>query len=276
MLKIQKIFFCDNVELSQFNKRNFIGVILAKEIEISVLPYKFLSNLVIIGETTRECKIILELANENVLFKSVELDIKLGKLGIINGIEFTIPVVFEISRLGKILIRILNEEEVIFLDEYEFTIGESSYLNQNRHLPNSGLLLQSNGSKFVNEVISLAKKSVILIDNHIRNHFELSKLLKNISDSNVEILVFTKSIYKKNIESEKPLFLEYPNLKIYFTTPTQEVEFHDRFLIVDRTEYYSFGASLNDISGKKISGFKKITSEMDIKAINQTIASLIY
>jgi hypothetical protein len=53
MIKVQKIFFCDNIEESQFNKKNFLGVILGKEIEIYDFPYKFFSVIGSLSPTVR-------------------------------------------------------------------------------------------------------------------------------------------------------------------------------------------------------------------------------
>ena len=45
---------------------------------------------------------------------------------------------------------------------------------------------------------------------------------------------------------------QYPKLSLKFTT-----DFHDRFLIIDKTEVYHIGASIKD-AGKKSFGITKI------------------
>lgn len=275
MIKVQKIFFCDNIEIGLFNKRNFIGAILAKEVELAAIPYNFITYLIILGETTENCEIVLEISHGKNMFAKIPIKIELGKSGIINGIVEPVKLTLNIQKVGELEFKLFESTKLLFSDTFNFLMGTSPFTNQKEHLPNSGILNKQEDFTFVKKIISLATTSIVLIDNYIKNSFELRKLIGNIIDINIEILVFVNSSYKKGIESDLDLFVDYPNLKLFYKTPGQELGFHDRYIIVDTTEYYNFGASLNDISKEKISGFKKITAKEEIEILKEVILKLI-
>lgn len=54
---------------------------------------------------------------------------------------------------------------------------------------------------------------------------------------------------------------QYPKLSLKFTT-----DFHDRFLIIDKTEVYHIGASIKD-AGKKSFGITKIEDNYLIQSL---------
>jgi hypothetical protein len=108
--------------------------------------------------------------------------------------------------------------------------------------------------KFVSDLIRSAEKSIVLIDNYIDDSvlslFEKRKksvavtlLAKNISRQ-------LETDVKKFNEQYAPLVMKQFNAS------------HDRFLIIDETDLYHFGASLKDL-GKKWFAFSK----MDIGAV---------
>ncbi len=107
---------------------------------------------------------------------------------------------------------------------------------------------------FVSELIRSAKKSIILIDNYIDDTVLtlFSKRKKGVS-----VMILTQKISKQLELDVKKFNEQYP--------PVEIKEFaisHDRFLIIDDTTVYHFGASLKDL-GKKWFAFSK----MDIGAV---------
>ena len=102
---------------------------------------------------------------------------------------------------------------------------------------------------FSSQLISKAKKSIILIDNYIDENtlLQLSKRNKKVSCT----------IYTEKINEQLKLDLEkhnaqYPSIEIRILKNA-----HDRFLILDEKELYHLGASLKDL-GKRWFAFSKM------------------
>ncbi|NOR74168.1 MAG: ORF6N domain-containing protein [Draconibacterium sp.] len=107
---------------------------------------------------------------------------------------------------------------------------------------------------FIADLIKTASKSVILIDNYID---ETVLQLFTKRHKNVSVTIYTKNITKVLKQDLKKHNSQYPNTEI-----TQFTKAHDRFLIIDETTVYHFGASLKDL-GKKWFAFSKM--EMNAK-----------
>ena len=108
---------------------------------------------------------------------------------------------------------------------------------------------------FVVDIIRSARHSIILIDNYI-DETVFTILSKRAKD--VPVTIYTKKITKQLSLDLKKHNEQYPQVEI--------VEFsdaHDRFIIIDESEVYHFGASLKDV-GKKWFAFSK----MDVRAFD--------
>jgi len=105
---------------------------------------------------------------------------------------------------------------------------------------------------FVADLIKSAKKSILLIDNYIdESVLQLfTKRKKNV----------TVSIYTKNITKVLKQDLEKHNAQHPKIETEKFTKAHDRFLIIDQTTVYHFGASLKDL-GKKWFAFSKMNME---------------
>ena len=102
---------------------------------------------------------------------------------------------------------------------------------------------------FIVGLIQKAKKEIILIDNYVDVH-TLNILCKKNQGVGITIATAGKgSLSAKNITKFN---VQYPKLSVKTIT-----DFHDRFLIIDRTEVYHIGASIKD-AGKKSFGITKI------------------
>lgn len=104
--------------------------------------------------------------------------------------------------------------------------------------------------KFVSDLIKMAKKSLILIDNYIDD-----STLTLFSKSNAKI-----AIYTKNISKQLKLDLEKYNSQYKPILIKEFNNSHDRFIIIDDNQVYHFGASLKDL-GKKWFAFSKLDKE---------------
>ena len=102
---------------------------------------------------------------------------------------------------------------------------------------------------FVADLIKSAKKSILLIDNYI-DESVLQLFTKR--EKNVKLTIYTKKITKILEQDLKKHNSQYPKIEIIKFTKA-----HDRFLIIDKTDVYHFGASLKDL-GKKWFAFSKM------------------
>lgn len=105
---------------------------------------------------------------------------------------------------------------------------------------------------FVSDLIKSAKRSIVLIDNYIDETVLLLLAKRNKSCS--------ATIYTKTISKQLRLDLKKHNRQY---APVEIKEFkqsHDRFLILDNSTIYHFGASLKDL-GKKWFAFSRFDKD---------------
>lgn len=100
---------------------------------------------------------------------------------------------------------------------------------------------------FISDLVKGATKSIILIDNYV-DESVLTLFSKNQS---IDV-----AVYSKNITKQLKLDLEKYNAQYRSIILKPFKESHDRFMIIDETEVYHFGASLKDL-GKKWFAFSK-------------------
>lgn len=95
---------------------------------------------------------------------------------------------------------------------------------------------------FVNDIIKTAKSSIKLIDNYVD---ESTLVLFTKRDAGVSMKIYTKDISRKLQLDLQKHNAQYQKIEI------EKFELsHDRFLIIDETEVYHFGASLKDLGNK--------------------------
>ena len=99
------------------------------------------------------------------------------------------------------------------------------------------------------DIIRSAKKSIILIDNYIDDTV-FKQLAKR--DKNIKATVYTKTIDKIVKQDLQKHNAQYSKIELKKLTTA-----HDRFLIIDNSTVYHFGASLKD-AGKKWFAFSKL------------------
>lgn len=101
---------------------------------------------------------------------------------------------------------------------------------------------------FIVGLIGKAKKEIILIDNYV-DVDTLNILCKR--KQGVDIVIVTAGKGSLSAKDITKFNAQYPKLSIKKTT-----DFHDRFLILDKSEVYHIGASIKD-AGKKSFGITK-------------------
>lgn len=111
---------------------------------------------------------------------------------------------------------------------------------------------------FIVGLVKKAKKEIILIDNYVDIN-TLNILCKKNKGINVVIATSEKgNVSAKDIAKFNA---QYPKLSVKIT-----MDFHDRFLILDKSEVYHIGASIKD-AGKKSFGITKIEDNDLVKSL---------
>ena len=147
------------------------------------------------------------------------------------------------ARLDKLEIKQLETDKK--LDEVFNYIANNSEVKQNIFF--DGQIYDA--FSFIIGVIQKAKKELILIDNYVDIN-TLNLLCKKKHGVDVVIATAGKgSLSAKDIANFNA---QYPKLSVRTTT-----DFHDRFLILDKSVVYHIGASIKD-AGKKSFGITKI------------------
>ena len=102
---------------------------------------------------------------------------------------------------------------------------------------------------FIVGLVKKAKKEIILIDNYVDVN-TLNILCKK--NNGVDVVITTAGKGSLSTKDITKFNAQYPKLSVKTNT-----DFHDRFLIVDKTEVYHIGASIKD-AGKKSFGITRM------------------
>lgn len=111
---------------------------------------------------------------------------------------------------------------------------------------------------FIVGLIKKARKEITLIDNYVDLN-TLNILCKK--NQGVDIVIATAGKGSLSAKDITKFNAQYPKLSVKTNT-----DFHDRFLIVDKTEAYHIGASIKD-AGKKSFGITRIEDKDLIKSL---------
>ena len=111
---------------------------------------------------------------------------------------------------------------------------------------------------FIVGLIRKAKKKIILIDNYV-DVYTLNILCKK--NQGVDVVIATAGKGSLSAKDIIKFNVQYSKLSVKTTT-----DFHDRFLVIDKTEVYHIGASIKD-AGKKSFGITKIEDKDLIQSL---------
>ena len=113
-------------------------------------------------------------------------------------------------------------------------------------------------------ILSLAKKEIIIIDNYA--DINTLNLIKKL---NIKVTIICNNKKYLTEEDLNKYNQEYNNLKVIFNN-----SFHDRYIIIDKKDIYFLGSSINNI-GNKISSIIKCNdkeiSNMLLNMLNESI-----
>jgi len=152
---------------------------------------------------------------------------------------------------GQLLYQKINSIENRVIDEAKRIDLIFSKLD-NQLKPKSGIFFNDqifDAYVFSSELISKAKKSIILIDNYID---ETTLLQLSKRNKKVHCIIYTEKLtaqLKLDLEKHNA---QYPPIEIRILKNA-----HDRFLIIDEKELYHLGASLKDL-GKRWFAFSRM------------------
>ena len=147
------------------------------------------------------------------------------------------------ARLDRVELKQLETDKK--LEEVFNYIGANTEVKQNIFF--DGQIYDA--FSFIVGLVKKANKEIILIDNYVDIN-TLNILCKKNQGVNVVVVTAGKgSLSAKDITKFNA---QYPKLSVKTTT-----DFHDRFLIIDKTKVYHIGASIKD-AGKKSFGITKI------------------
>ncbi|MCF0223654.1 MAG: ORF6N domain-containing protein [Fibrobacter sp.] len=153
-----------------------------------------------------------------------------------------------IANNAGVINRISNiETRMITYDKNFETLFKA--MENNTENPKEGVFFQGqifDAYLFVQKIIKQAKQSLVIIDNYV----DLSILeMLSKKKNNVSVKLYTLPKTKLSPLDIAKFNGQYPSLELYFTD-----KIHDRFVIIDSTMLYHFGASLKDL-GKKCFAF---------------------
>jgi L-lactate utilization protein LutC len=119
---------------------------------------------------------------------------------------------------------------------------------------------------YVVKLIEQASTSIIIIDNYLDN--SILEILSHKS-AEVEATIITTNKSKLDKVAIESFNKQYSELRI-----VKDMSFHDRFIIVDKTDVRKFGASFKDL-GKQIFGVDKINDEIMCKYFMERVNLII-
>ncbi len=182
--------------------------------------------------------------------------------------ETAIQVSIQIIQAFVEMRRFLGQNATLFqrLDQLEIKQIENDKkfdqlfhaLEKNQLSPEKGIFFNGqifDAYVFLAKLIKKPKEEIIIIDNYLD---ESVLILLSKCSPGVSITFYTKEVSNKlKLDFEK-FTQQYPNASLKLFSKS-----HDRFIIIDKSELYHFGASLKDL-GKKWFAFSRMDDFTDI------------
>ena len=147
--------------------------------------------------------------------------------------------------------QLMKSQVTMAIEELKLMIdlGKSDEEVQEKFFPKG---FYYDATKALGDIIKSAKSKIFLIDNYIDDNILDFFTLK---ESCVELHIITQNMKNAMKHYAKQFSLQYGFLEIRISK-----DYHDRFIIIDETTFYHFGASLKDL-GNKAFMFSKIEEE---------------
>ena len=233
--------------------------------DVSVIS-RHIRNIFEEGELQKECNLhFLQIANSDkpVAFYSLDVIISVGyRIKSKRGTEFRIwatQVLKEYLYRGYAIYQRMNQVE----NQVEKLTNQVQTMVQTALPPKQGIFFDGqifDAYQFVSDLIRSAKRSIVLIDNYADDSV-LTQLTKRADGVTATVCVsrLTEAL-RLDIERHN---MQYPPVRLQVLSSV-----HDRFLLLDDSILYTFGASFKDL-GKKLFCFTMIESADVVEVVRR-------
>jgi hypothetical protein len=270
-----EISFCDEVSVGQFGKINLMGWNPTDPLTIPQIPYTLFSTLVIkvsFGPRESTADLVFTIKQNDASGRMIfEESHPIANINRDNPDEdlslfFVQPLVWEIKTYGTIRIAVCSCSDEVGAESLRVEQGPAPISGLARPIISSGLLAEGKGY-ILDAILKSANQNLVLIDQFL-NIDDLMDLLNSVP-SQVAIRVLTRpdsrNEYLKR-RSEGCRMAE--SIDIRFSR-----KIHDRYVIVNGTEYFHFGYSLKDLWRGRVSRYAKIYRKDEIDDLTEVFES---
>jgi hypothetical protein len=268
MISIEKAFFCDHITTGQYGKLNITGFIPSNTLSFDRVPYTFTTYLVVSGQTNQalnEPGISIKTRNQSeVIEVDVNINLELREEIPRTPIFLVIPMSYEVQQYWLMEMKVRQWDIILYEDVYDIVQWDSPNINVQWHSPISGFFYWQDEQDidFVINLLQWASRSLKIFDDYI-DPISLNTLLAHV-DRWVEIQILTLPRHKALFTADATLNTNFSCLEVKFSTAA-----HDRFVIINDSEYYHFWHSLKDVANTKLSRFTKIIAQNEIEELSK-------
>lgn len=270
MIEIHRAIFCEEVSEGQFGKLNLMGYIPSKKISVDRVPYLFRSTLLLEGNISKGeqavgLTITLVFRNQ----QGADVERIAGKPMIIQvdpDKDQTLTILAPFDRLiieyGFLDVLVHTDSQVVLSETYEIVQGEAPNVRLTDRTAASSVL-QDEGRQILLSVVGSASRQLDLVDQYLypETLIEILKVLP--SEAEVRVLTSPKRENAYSIELVKIKSL-HGSVEVKFS-----IAFHDRYIVVNETEYYHFGHSFKDLGRGRVSQINKVFDKRAIEELKQ-------
>jgi len=270
-ISIDLVGLCDEITEAQFGKLNLLGLNRTDNLTINDVPYRLLSNLIVLGEIPikwPEATLCLEFefidSKHNKLLER-KMDFHLPDTLSNNArrhFVLHIPLDLTLPDYGTANIRISSGEGQIKLKKFSLIKGDAPHIAVSTRVDSSSLITSTESSA-LDSILGSANKTLVLIDKYLapKGLRHLLEYLPTTTSVRVLTALQNKEKYKRDVKQ----FGQFNRkVEIRFTDAI-----HDRFIIVNETEYFHFGHSFIPLSKGQISRYSKVISKNEISDLRE-------
>lgn len=264
-----RLRLCDSVSQGQFGKINLLGYNPTSQVALDQIPYRLATCIFIEG-------IVLSNVEGDALFISyrpvstdeIEFTRLISyhspeRIKMETGKSLTLTFadnIVNVENYGKFLFRAELDSQCLIEEQIEFINGSAPNIFLAQPLPHSGLLGKNVNTLKIENLINSATKTLTIIDSYLPPSDLHNIISYNSHKPVIRILTGLKQ-HPKYLNSAFP---SIPDTEIRFSDT-----FHDRFVIINETEFYHFGHSIKDAFANRYSRFQKLNGQIEITQLIQ-------
>jgi len=262
------VVFCYSASRAIDGKINLNEVIPRKKINAQVFPYNLEFTAVAFIHTLpldMPVKIHVYLDGKKIREGEETGQIKSDT----KWIGIILPAIVEFTKESKLEIRFLDgKDKLLCKSELEIFQGPSPVLSGEGSPAMDSILGPNSNPINLENIIKRSRESIVIIDSYVDSE-DWQKILDSRKDKKIRTIIGID-----NSESEcKKLQSQYPDFQYKIIKNTKHRPyFHDRFLVIDDTEFYHVGQSLKDI-GKSVGRFARLSNLEEVEELRKHIKS---